>query len=77
MAANGNSAQQWIPAVDEIRSGGEIVDNLARMSEATVLLARGLRACVGKYRACVGKYRACVGKYPVMAPGTGRRGLPA
>jgi hypothetical protein len=41
MAAKGNFAQQWIAAVDEIRSGGEIVDNLARMSEATVLLAPG------------------------------------
>jgi hypothetical protein len=41
MAADGNSAQQWITAVDEIRSGGEIVDNLARMSEAPVLLPGG------------------------------------
>jgi hypothetical protein len=41
MAANGNYAQWWITAVDEIRSGGEIVDNLARMSEAIGLLAGG------------------------------------
>jgi len=41
MAANGNSAQRRIAAVDEIRSGGEIVDNLARMSEAPVLLPGG------------------------------------
>ena len=41
MAGNGNSAQHRIAAVDEIRSGGEIVDNFARMSEAPVLLPRG------------------------------------
>jgi hypothetical protein len=50
MAANGNYAQRWITAVDEIRSGGEIVDNLAGMSEAPVLLAGGLRACAGRNR---------------------------
>jgi hypothetical protein len=41
MAGNGNFAQRSIAAVDEIRSGGEIVDNLARMSEAPVLMPRG------------------------------------
>jgi hypothetical protein len=50
MAANGNSAQRWITAVDEIRSGGEIVDNLARMSEAPVLLQGDLRARIWETR---------------------------
>ena len=50
MAVNGNYAQRWITAVDEIRSGGEIVDNLAGMSEAIGLLAGDRPARAGKLR---------------------------